>query len=151
MTAMAGGALIGSLLWTWRPVRPDRTPMTVMIALIGVGVPLAVAATTTSSLALTAILFGISGISVGPFTGAMFTTRKYFAPEELQAQVFTISAGLRLTMAAAGAAIGGALAGLPSATQLIFAASTALFAGGLGALVLAISPQSSAERAELQM
>jgi MFS family permease len=142
MTAIAVGALIGSLLWTWRPARPARTPMTVMIALIGVGVPLAVAATTTWSLALTAILFGISGISVGPFTGALFTTRKYYAPEELQAQVFTISAGLRLTMAAAGAAIGGALAGLPSATQLIFAASTALFAGGLGALALAISSQS---------
>jgi hypothetical protein len=39
-------------------------------------------------------------------------------------------------MAAAGAAIGGALAGLPSSTQLIFRASTALFAGGLGALAL---------------
>jgi Protein ChrB, N-terminal len=113
--------------------------MTVMVALIGVGVRLAVAATTTSSLALTAVLFGISGISLGPFAGALFTTRRYYAPEELQAQVFTISTGLRLTMAAAGAAISGTLAGLPSATQLIFAASTVLFAGGLGALALAIS------------
>jgi MFS family permease len=151
MTAIAVGALIGSLLWTWRPVRPARTPMTVMVALIGVGVPLAVAAATTSSLALTAILFGISGVSLGPFAGALFTTRRYYAPEELQAQVFTISAGLRLTMAAAGATIGGTLAGLPSATQLIFAASIVLFAGGLGALALVISSKSSSERAELQM
>jgi hypothetical protein len=73
------------------------------------------------------------------------------APEELQAQVFTISAGLRLTMAAAGAAIGGALAGLPSATQLIFAASTALFAGGFGALALSISSHSSSEQAQLRI
>jgi hypothetical protein len=71
----------------WRPVRPARTPMTVMVALIVVGVPLAVAAARTPSLALTAILFGISGISLGPFAGALFTTRRYYAPEELQAQV----------------------------------------------------------------
>ena len=139
MTAVAGGALIGSLLWTWRPVQPARTPLTVMIALIATGVPLALAAMTTSSLTLTAVLFGISGIAVGPFTGAMFTTRKLFAPDEVQAQVFTISAGLRLTMAAAGAAIGGALAGLPSPTLLIFVASAPLLAGVLGALVLSYS------------
>jgi MFS family permease len=136
MTAIAVGALIGSLLWTWRPVQPAHTPLTVMIALVATGAPLAVAAATTSSLTLTALLFGIAGIAVGPFTGAMFTTRKLYAPDEVQAQVFTISAGLRLTMAAAGAAVGGALAGLPSPTQLIFVASAPLLAGGLGALAL---------------
>jgi hypothetical protein len=66
----------------------------------------------------------------------MFTTRKFHAPEEVQAQVFTISAGLRLTMAAAGAAVGGAMAGLPSPTQLIFVGSAPLLAGTVGALVL---------------
>ena len=136
MTAVAIGALIGSLLWTWRPVQPARMPLTVMIALIGTAVPLAIAALTTSSLPLTAVLFGLSGISVGPFTGAMFTTRKLYAPDEVQAQVFTISAGLRLTMAAAGAAIAGALAGLPSPTLLIFVAVAPLVAGGVGALML---------------
>jgi predicted MFS family arabinose efflux permease len=136
MTAVAIGALIGSLLWTWRPVQPARMPMTVMIALIGTAVPLAIAALTTSSLPLTAVLFGLSGISVGPFTGAMFTTRKLYAPDEVQAQVFTISAGLRLTMAAAGAAIAGALAALPSPTLLIFVAVAPLVAGGVGALML---------------
>jgi hypothetical protein len=37
MTALAVGALIGSLLWTWRPARPARTARTVMIALMGTG------------------------------------------------------------------------------------------------------------------
>lgn len=113
--------------------------MTVMIALIGTAVPLALASLTTSSLALTAMLFGISGISVGPFTGALFTTRKLHAAEDVQAQVFTISAGLRLTMAAAGAAIGGALAGVRSPALLIFVASAPLFAGVLGALLLGVT------------
>lgn len=139
VTAVAVGALIGSLLWTWRPVQPARSPMTVMIALIGTAVPLALASLTTSSLALTAMLFGISGISVGPFTGALFTTRKLHAAEDVQAQVFTISAGLRLTMAAAGAAIGGALAGVRSPALLIFVASAPLFAGVLGALLLGVT------------
>jgi hypothetical protein len=93
-------------------------------------------AITTSSLALTAMLFGISGIAIGPFTGALFTTRKNYAPNEVQAQVFTISAGLRLTMAAAGAAIGGAIAGLPSPTQLLLVASAPLLCGALGALTM---------------
>jgi predicted MFS family arabinose efflux permease len=143
MTAIAVGALFGSLLWTWRPAQPAHTPLTVMIALIATGVPLAVAAMTTSSLPLTALLFGISGISVGPFTGALFTTRKLYAPDDVQAQVFTITAGLRLTMAAAGAAIGGALAGLPSSTQLIFVASAPLLAGALGASALRLAPSRS--------
>jgi predicted MFS family arabinose efflux permease len=136
MTAMAVGALIGSLLWTWRPVQPAKMPTTVMIALIGTGVPLALAAITASSLPLTAGLFGLAGISVGPFAGALFTTRNLYAPEDVQAQVFTISAGLRLTIAAAGAAIGGALAGLPSSMLLIFVASAPLLAGAFGALLL---------------
>jgi MFS family permease len=143
MTAIAVGALLGSLLWTWRPAQPAHTPLTVMIALIGTGAPLAIAAMSTSSLPLTALLFGISGISVGPFTGALFTTRKLYAPDDVQAQVFTITAGLRLTMAAAGAAIGGALAGLSSSTQLIFVASVPLLAGALGALALRLAPSRS--------
>jgi hypothetical protein len=52
------------------------------------------------------------------------------------AQVFTISAGARLTMTAAGAAIGGAIAGLPSPTQLLLAAGAPLLCGALGALML---------------
>jgi hypothetical protein len=135
MTAVAAGALIGSLLWTWRPVQPARTPLTVMITLIGTGAPLAVAAITTSSLTLTRCCSASRGLP-GPFTGAMFTTRKHYAPDEVQAEVFTISAGLRLTMAAAGAAIGGAIAGLPSPTQLLLVASAPLLCGGLGALTL---------------
>jgi predicted MFS family arabinose efflux permease len=149
MTAVAVGALIGSLLWTWRPAQPARMPMTVMIALIGTAVPLAIAALTTSSLPLTAVLFGLSGISAGPFAGAMFTIRKLYAPDDVQAQVFTISAGLRLTMAAAGAAVGGALAGLPSPTLLIFVAAAPLAAGGVGALMLGNSRAKA--KLELQL
>ena len=40
LTSMAAGALIGSLLWTWRPAAVDRAPSVVMIMLIATGLPL---------------------------------------------------------------------------------------------------------------
>src|SRR5215207_4335799 len=101
MTAVAVGGLIGSLVWTWRPVSPRRAPSVVMIGLIGSGVPLAVAAG-FSSLPLTALLFASSGVSLGPLTGALFTTRQRHASDQVQAQVFTIGAGLKTTIAATG-------------------------------------------------
>ncbi len=49
----------------------------------------------------------------------------------------------RLTMAAAGAAIGGAIAGLPSPIQLIFVARVPLVAGILGDLTLVVTSARS--------
>jgi hypothetical protein len=42
-------------------------------------------------------------------------------------------------MAAAGAALGGAIPGLPSPTQLLLVASAPLLCGALGALTLALT------------
>ena len=135
MTAVAGGGLLGSLLWTWRPASPRRAPGVVMISLIGSGAALAVAAS-VSSLPLTAVLFTTSGVFIGPLTGALFTTRQEHATDEVQAQVFTIGAGLKTTSAAAGAALGGALGYLPITIQLLVTAGSPMLAGALGALGL---------------
>jgi predicted MFS family arabinose efflux permease len=136
LTAVAVGGLVGSLWWTWRPAAVDRAPRVVMFALAGIGAPLAAAAL-SSSLVVTAALFTISGIFLGPFTGALFTTRENRAPADARAQVFTISAGLKTTAAAAGAALGGALAHLPVAAQLLLVAASPLLAAALGGLALA--------------
>jgi MFS family permease len=138
MTAVAVGGLLGSLLWTWRPVSPRRAPSVVMISLIGSGAALAMAAG-VSSLPLTAVLFTASGLFIGPFTGALFTTRQEHATDEVQAQVFTIGAGLKTTSAAAGAALGGALAYLPITIQLLVTAGSPMLAGAVGALALGIA------------
>lgn len=50
LSAVAAGGLLGSLAWTWRPAAPARAARTVMIALVGVGVPLVLTAATTASL-----------------------------------------------------------------------------------------------------
>ncbi len=135
LTAVAAGALVGSLAWTLRPPPSARAPLVVMVSLIGIGVPLAVAAASTS-LAFTTVLFAVSGLSTGPFTGALFTARQDRAPEQLRAQVFTIAAGLKTTTAAAGAGLAGALAQTATSTQLLLAAACPLLAGSLGLLLL---------------
>jgi MFS family permease len=137
MAAVAVGGLLGSLLWTWRPMSPRRAPSVVMISLIGSGAALAVAAG-VSSLPLAAVLFTASGVFIGPLTGALFTTRQEHATDEVRAQVFTIGAGLKTTSAAAGAALGGALAQLPITIQLLVTAGSPLLAGALGAVSLGI-------------
>jgi MFS family permease len=138
MASVAVGGLLGSLLWTWRPMSPRRAPSVVMISLIGSGAALAAAAG-VSSLPLAAVLFTASGVFIGPLTGALFTTRQEHATDEVRAQVFTIGAGLKTTSAAAGAALGGALAQLSIPTQLLVTAGSPMLAGALGAVSLGIT------------
>ena len=85
----------------------------------------------------TAALFALSGVFLGPFTGALFTTRQTHAPEAVRAQLFTISAGLKTTAAAAGAALGGSIAHLLPNAQLLLLGSSPFLAGALGILALA--------------
>ena len=85
---------------------------------------------------VTAVLFAVSGLFLGPFTGAMLTTRQDRAPEPARSQVFTIIAGLKTTAAAAGAALGGVIAHLPVPAQLLLVASSPLLGGLIGAAVL---------------
>jgi MFS family permease len=135
MTSVAVGGLLGSVLWTWRPVAARHAPLVVMATLIGVGLPLGLGAAAPSIPALAA-LFALSGVFLGPFTGALFTARQDHAPEELRAQVFTLGAGIKTTAAAAGAALAGVIAQAPTTTQLLLVAASPVLAGMLGTLLL---------------
>lgn len=131
--AMSVGGLLGSLLWTWRPARPERAPAMVMAALVATGVPLALAAATDSVPARVA-LFALSGFFDGPLLGALLTARQRHSPPAVRAQVFTLGAGAKITAAAAGAALAGLVADLPVAIAL--AAAPPILAGLLGAAAL---------------
>jgi hypothetical protein len=135
LTAVAVGAFIGSLLWTWRPIAVDHAPMVTAISMIGIGIPIAIAAA-APSLGATAVLFGLSGVFIGPFGSALFLARTQYAGPAVRTQVFTIGAGLKVTASALGAALIGFAAGLPAATQLLLAASSPLLAGVLGTVLL---------------
>jgi MFS family permease len=144
LTAMAAGALLGSLVWTWRPAAARRAPTVVMLGLIGTGLPLA-AATSSSSLVLTAALFALSGCCNGPLFGALLTVRNEHAPAEFRSQVFTLSAGARLSTTAAGSALAGAAAGLPVTALLLAAAATAVVGGVGGQLTLRRYPRPDSD------
>ena len=89
LTAVAVGAFIGSLLWTWRPIAVDHAPLVTAISMIGIGVPIAIAAA-APSLEATAVLFGLSGVFIGPFGSALFLSRTQYAGPAVRTQVFTI-------------------------------------------------------------
>ncbi len=135
MTAFAAGGLVGSLAWTWRPASPANAARVVMAGLVGVGIPIAVAAG-SSSLPMTAALLAVSGIFNGPLFGALLTTRQLRAPEGLRSQIFTLGAGAKITATAAGAASAGVIAHASSPAQLVVVATFPLLAGTLGTLRL---------------
>ena len=142
LTAVAAGAFIGSLLWIWRPIAIDRAPLVTAISMIGIGIPIAIAAI-IPTLEATAALFGLSGIFIGPFGSALFLARTQYAAPAARTQIFTIGAGLKVTASALGAALIGFAAGLPPATQLLLVASSPILAGTLGAFLLTLRPCSS--------
>jgi MFS family permease len=136
LTTFAAGGLVGSLVWTWRPARPEHATAVVMIGLAGVGLPLVVAAWTSSSVVIAA-LFALAGFSNGPLFGALLMTRNDRAPAQLRGQVFTLGAGFRITSTAAGAALGGVVASdLSVAALLVLAGGCSLLAAALGQVLL---------------
>lgn len=136
LSALAAGGLLGSLLWTWRPAPATRAHRTVLIALAGIGAPLAAGALVPDSVSALAALFTASGVALGPFTSALFLVRDHHAPDGLRAQVFAIGAGLKTTATATGAALAGALTDLPAANQLLLVGATPLLAAALGSIAL---------------
>ena len=109
-------------------------------AMIGVGLPIAASACINAigagSLPWTAVLFGVSGLFIGPFAAALFVARNRLAPASVRTQVFTVGAGLKVTASALGAALIGFATHLPVSSQLLLVASSPLIAGILGVLLL---------------
>jgi MFS family permease len=137
LTAVAAGSFIGSLLCIWYPIAPDRSPIVATASMIGIGTPIALAAA-APSIHATVLLFGLSGIFIGPFGAALFTARTHYCAGAVRTQVFTIGAGSKVTASAIGAALVGLLAGIPIWAQLLLVASSPLLAGILGTLVLKV-------------
>ncbi|MET9699501.1 MFS transporter [Streptomyces sp. NPDC006529] len=114
MTAFAVGALCGSLLLARRRAsgRADDPGRLARWALTGTGVVL-VGAAFAPTPALAAACFALAGLCDGPLLTATLRIRAEHAPEAVRAQVFTLGAGLKITAAAAGAALVGLAAARP--------------------------------------
>ncbi|MBU7598318.1 MFS transporter [Streptomyces sp. P38-E01] len=133
VTAFAIGALFGSLACArWWPRAP--APALASWSLLGLGLALA-AASFTSHWVLCVALFAAAGTAEGPLLGATLRIRADHSPARLRAQVFTTAAGLKISAAAAGAALVGVAAGSVSpGTLLLCLAATQLAAVPLGLL-----------------
>lgn len=141
LTAVAAGGLLGSLAWTWRPAGPERAEAVVVAGLAGVGLPLAAAAF-VSSLPGTIALFALAGFCNGPLFGAVLVIRNSCAPGQLRSQVFTLTAGAKITATAIGAVLAGLIAGhLSGSSLLLLAGACSLVAAGVGQLLLRRSPE----------
>lgn len=121
MTASAVGALGGSLaVARWLPSVPARTMAVASLAAHGTALT---AAAFAPSYPVCVALFAVAGAADGPLLAATLRVRADHAPPRLRTQVFTLGAGLKITAAAAGAALTGAAASLrPSLLLLAIAA-----------------------------
>jgi len=106
LTAFALGALAGTLLLTrpWARAAPRRLAVA---GLVGTGAGLAVAAAVP---VLPVAVGGFAGARAcdGPFLTATLRNRAAHSPPHRLAQVFTLGAGLKVSAAAAGAALAAA-------------------------------------------
>ncbi|MEU1241286.1 MFS transporter [Micromonospora parva] len=143
LSVTAGGALVGSLLWAWRPLPARHAPRVTVWAMAAVGVPLALAAA-VHSLSLAAALFALSGLCTGPLGAALFLARNQLADETIRTQVFTIGAGLKVAASAIGAGLLGLAAPLSASAQLLLVAAFPIVAGIAGGLLVRRRPQLSA-------
>ncbi|MEU2604380.1 MFS transporter [Streptomyces albus] len=126
LTAFAVGGLAGALgLARWRGAPEPRR--LALGSLLATAVALAGAAA-VPSFPLTVALFVLAGLGDGPLLTATLRLRADHAPAAVRTQVFTLGAGLKLTAAAAGAALVGVLARLPAAGLVLAVAALQLLA-----------------------
>ncbi|MDJ0381179.1 MFS transporter [Streptomyces sp. G-G2] len=132
MTAFAVGALSGSLLLARRRAagRAGDPGRLARWSLAGTGVALAGAAF-APTVPLAVGCFALAGLCDGPLLTATLRIRAEHAPEAVRAQVFTLGAGLKITAAAAGAALVGLAAARPPWTLLLGIAALQLAAAAL--------------------
>ncbi|WP_216651515.1 MFS transporter [Actinomadura litoris] len=150
MTAFAVGALAGSLAVARRGTRLSAE-RTAGLSLLATGAVLAAAAI-APSFALVTVAFVTAGLMDGPLLTATLRLRADHAPPGTRPQVFTIGAGLKITAAAAGAALTGAAAGLPAAALLLAIAALHVAAALLYPVLLrpAASPRVTAASHSVQ-
>jgi MFS family permease len=146
LSTMAAGGLLGSLACARWPIRRVRPETVVLAGLVAQAVPFAVLRF-VPGLWPTLLLFALAGLATAPVFSSLLVVRDREAPPEARTQVFTIGAGLKVTAAAAGAALAGLATGLGAGTLLLLVAAGQVLAGGAGVLILRRRPAPPASPA----
>jgi predicted MFS family arabinose efflux permease len=97
------------------------------------------------SLPVAVLLIAVAALADGPGLAATFAVRQDWAPRDLQGQIFTTAAGLKVGSFALGAAIAGPLVtGIGSSGALLCSAAASFVGAGAGALLMRRRPGGEA-------
>jgi len=145
ISAYAVGGLVGTLAnarFTPWAGRPERLVVwgSVAGALPLLFVPFG------GGIAVAVVCFALSGFTTGPVASGQFGVRDRYAPPPVHTQVFTLSAGIKVSSGALGAAVAGATVGLGGAWLVLLIAGGKLFGALLGGLLLRRVPAAAAGR-----
>ncbi|WP_374102518.1 MFS transporter [Arthrobacter sp. ISL-65] len=143
VTVFAVGSLLGALIEAARPTR-SRPHAVMMAGFFATGL-LTIGAALDFGASWTLITIGLSGAFTASSTAAMLSLRNRLSPPHLRSQIFTVSAGLRVSATAAGAALAGAATGTGGA--VILGAVGALWI--VSAVLMIAYPRTTQDDAEL--
>jgi MFS family permease len=135
--AFAVGSTFGALVFVGLARR--HAPQRVMlVSLVGFGV-LMLSWPLAESLPVMVVLVAVAAVAEGPGLSATFAVRQDWAPRDLQGQIFTTAAGVKVGCFALGAAIAGPLVtGIGSSATLVVAAALNFVAAAAGAAVIRV-------------
>jgi predicted MFS family arabinose efflux permease len=136
LSAMAAGNLAGSLAYARFPIRRWRPESVVLVCLFVSALPFAMLPLIPGRWS-TLALFATAGLLDGPLFASLLLVRDREAPADVRTQIFTIGAGLKVTAAAAGAALAGVATGMGAPGLLIAVAFSQVLAGAVAAAFLA--------------
>jgi MFS family permease len=133
--AFAVGSTVGALALV-RLQRGREPHVVVLVSLVAFGL-LMLSWPLAESLPVALVLVAIASVADGPGLAATFAVRQDWAPRDLQGQIFTTAAGLKVGAFALGAAVAGPLVtGIGSSGALIASASTAFMGAAAGWLLM---------------
>jgi MFS family permease len=133
--AFAVGSTVGALglVRLQRRYAPHQVVIASLVAfgLLMLSWPLA------ESLPVALVLVAVASIADGPGLAATFAVRQDWAPRDLQGQIFTTAAGLKVGSFALGAAVAGPLVtGIGSSGAILACAGTSFAGAAVGALLM---------------
>jgi predicted MFS family arabinose efflux permease len=129
--AFAFGSTVGALALVrlQRRYRPHQVVLVSMLVFGMLMLPWVLA----ESLAAAVVLVAIGSVADGPGLAATFAVRQDWAPRDLQGQIFTTAAGLKVGAFALGAAAAGPLVtGIGSSGAIVASAATSFVGAAVG-------------------
>src|SRR5436853_107164 len=145
LVAIALGSTVGALAL----VRLQRRyqPSDVVLASMVIFGVLMLSWPLAQSLPVALVLIAVASVADGPGLAATFGVRQDLAPRDLQGQIFTTAAGVKVGSFALGAALAGPLVtGIGSSGTIIVSATTSFVGAAMGWVLMRGRPRTPTSR-----